>query len=299
MYSASEIQAISIRARCCASSLGIGIFRKKSKGLDCKKDQINLRYLLRAQKVISRYPSSAVATNVSSFGATATFTISATPQFTEILLTIDGVQVYNIFGPFASASLLIDAMLTHVNANSVFTIVKTSSNTFIVYSPHDVVWNGVDVVFSINAITPPKVITTHSFSGAITATFADQGTCLTEVQADKIIQNIFGICGCMCGCNDYLNDTTPETSSGVVISPLSPGAANSTYFKFYTIAGQVAYTFTQLANCAIDALDYGTGSMPSAEYTLVSNSTNGTITFNFDPSLILSGTEINLVKHPI
>ncbi len=116
--------------------------------------------------------------------------------------------------------------------------------------------------------------------------------CLSDTDINQVIKNISSVCGCLCGCNDYLSDITSPVDSDTVITRITPLPVIESDFRFKTVLGQPSYTFGELKNCRIKEVIFGSAPLTSDQYSLATNSLSGTLTFTFDPALIPDGTEV-------
>ena len=299
MYSDSQIQAIAARTRCCASSLGVKLLRNKAKGKECDEAEINVKYLLRAQRVLKCYPPATFTRAGSPAVVVINLTLSYTQPIINASIKIGGATVITLPGPFTTNENMIDAF---VAASGSMIVTKLSPNSFSVTTPNTAAYNGASVTFTYLTKTPGLIVINTNFNNAGAATVTvPQSRCLDEDEVNNIIQNISEVCGPLCGCNNYLSDTENPATNNTVITFFNPAGTIEQRFRFYTTLAVVSYNMAAIApqfdwnNIVIDALDFGNSPLTSDQYTLI-----GTVLkFNFDPTLVNQGTEVNMEMHSI
>lgn len=290
MYSQAQIQAFAVRSGCCASSLGISFTRKKAKGVDCIDDEINLKYLIRAKKQLVCYvvPGELVDTDIP---CVAIFDLEDYTNIQNISLSVGSDVLYEDSGPFLNVQNLFgDIVSAGLDLNYSATQ-PAAARVLMVTSPIGILsGTEINLTFEYDSGQQTFVETISFTGGAYTQT--EDLNCLTQDDVSQIMRNISSVCGCLCGCNDYLSDITSGTDSDTVITLINPLPVIESDFRFKTVLGQPSYTFGELKNCRIKEVTFGSVPLTSDQYSLVTNSLSGTLTFTFDPALIPDQTEV-------
>ena len=124
---------------------------------------------------------------------------------------ITGSYIYYIDGVQVSDELVFSS----TSAQDVIVAISASVNT---YQTHYVVtFSGLTLTISssISGTVDNDSVITTSVNGVVTTTGVLMGGslqwCLTDTQANKILNNIDELCGCPCDCDgDILDDTLPK-----------------------------------------------------------------------------------------
>lgn len=304
MYTLAQIQAIAVRAACCASSLGYTSLSRKRKGKDCTDDELNIKYLVRARKSLLCYKPVGSVIN-SGVGATAVLNIPDNGAGAgQARIVIGSTVIFNSLNTFGTLKLMLDNLvgLGVAGWTISYRIVAPFNFILTIVSPAGD-YNGQTLTFSYfdNSVKQTRLSYSLSMQGGQYTQTAEM-SCITDEQADQLVQNITSICGCLCdGCYDYYSDITDPAVNNTVITIFNPAGQVELRFRFNTNALQGSYDMSAIAgqynwnNIVIDALDFGNAPLTSNQYTL----TGTILNFNFDPALIGAGTEVNIEMHSI
>ena len=206
-YTLEQIQAIVVKAGCCASDLAytfLNTERYNTNDVSCAKRKV--QYINNAINVLCRYQPVRGVIN-------ATYTIqvvNVTPPTQEITLTIMGIIVINHKVYSGTAAQIATQITADVNEffyvnqkyeqyNVVATTGTTLSDNNVVYITYGSAVGGRQITVTYNVadihVTPPYLIPINVPVPAITE------TCLTDDQIQDIVEQLNKECGC-CDCQD-------------------------------------------------------------------------------------------------
>ena len=207
-------QSVGVIGKACAGNLGYTWLKNKIKGKDCECEQSNLKYLLRAQKVIACYHAPGSVTNAGVLNrSTILFEDDPYGWIGASITSSNGELNGTVAGVYPSVEKAIAALITfYIDTTTYIATYFFNGSGQIVFNiiAPDTVMCGV--TYTIN-ITPkdalhPHVINGGTFDGG-QCTVTEEDNCMTVDQANKIISNISEICGGLCGCQDFFTDSTP------------------------------------------------------------------------------------------
>lgn len=198
--------AVGVVAQCCAAQLGFKHLKDEMRGKTCDKGP--LKYLIRALKTIKCF---VLVGGIKKGGVTNQDIVlleNTTGPYSTITFSVLGGYGITVIGPYADVRAAILALESSVVGYTLSHTVNPNGDIVLsVVAPLDV-FEGQAFEISLQVgTTSPIVVTSGVFRGG-QYIVVDQ--CLSDVEANKIVQNISEVCGCICSdCFQYLPDSDP------------------------------------------------------------------------------------------
>jgi hypothetical protein len=207
-------QTVGVVAKGCASNLGYKLLRDKIKGKDCECETNDLKYLIRAQKVISCYHAPGTISNSGVLNqSTILFDEDAYGWINATITSSNGELNASVAGVYVTIERAIAELIaTYIDTTTyvaTYFLNPSGQIVFNIIAPNTVMCG---VTYTID-ITPKDALHAHvinggTFDGGQCTVTADDN-CITVDQANQIIENINELCGGLCGCQEYFTDSEP------------------------------------------------------------------------------------------
>lgn len=208
-------QVFGLVAKACASKLGYTLLKNRMRGRDCECDEVNLKYLLRAQHEISCYQAPGSISNQGVQNqSTLLFEEDTYGWVSASITSSNGELNGSVVGVYPNIEKAIAGLIAFYLDGTPYV------STYYLNPSGDIVFNIIapdtvmcGVTYTID-IAPKDALHAHTIQsgtfGGGQCVVTEDDNCITVDQANQIMSNINEICGGLCeNCTDFYQESEP------------------------------------------------------------------------------------------